>query len=130
MLFHLLRSIYDLAMDILRRHLLLTATLLVAISVIVNFARPAPIVLGNDGVDAAYVSEQADESAPENAGPKCPCPTEIEKVDCDGGMCSVILNAAERRIISTKPFSHEADRLEVWHSANSAPDPDPPRTNV
>lgn len=117
-------------MIILRRPLVIVATLLVAIAVLVNFAKPAPMVSVGDEVDAAYVSEDAETTATVNAGPKCPCPTEIENADCDEGLCSVTLNAEDRSLDSVAPFSHEALILEIWCSAALAPEPDPPRTAI
>ncbi len=129
-LFHFLCFIYDLIMIILRRPLVIATTLLIGIAVLVNFARPAPMVFVGEEFETAYVDEEAETPATENAGPKCPCPTEIENADCDEGLCSVTLNAADRSFVSSTPFSHEALILDVWHSAAFAPEPDPPRAVI
>eukprot|EP00439_Symbiodinium_sp_Y106_P089421 s1_g1957.t1 len=117
-------------MIVLRRQLVVAATFLVAIAVLVNFARPAPMGSIGDAYETAYVNEEAETPATETAGPKCPCPTEIENADCDEGLCSVTLNAADRAFVSSTPFSHEELILDVWRSAAFAPEPDPPRAVI
>jgi len=114
----------------LRRQFLNAAVLLVAFGVLVNFARPAPIVLEGDEVDAAYVVEETEKISTADAGPKCPCPTEIEKTDCDEGLCSVGLTSIVAALASNSAISPDASALESWRSAGSAPEPDPPRPNV
>ncbi len=126
-LFHFVCAPYDPAMIILRTNALAAATLLVAIAVVVNFARPAPVGFADDNVETAYATEEVEAPASNNGGPKCPCPTEIEKADCDEGLCSATLGAAKRVIASATPLSHEVLILDAWDSAIFAPDPDPPR---
>jgi hypothetical protein len=114
----------------LRRKFLTAAVLLIAFGVLVNFARSAPIVLEGDKVDVAYAAEDAKETSTADVGPKCPCPTEIEKTDCDEGLCSVGLTSIVASVASSSAFSHDAFILESWRSAGTAPEPDPPRTDV
>ena len=114
----------------LRRQSFNAAVLLIAFGVLVNFVRPAPIVLDGDDVDTAYAAEDAKETGPADAGPKCPCPTEIEKTDCDEGLCSVGLTSIIASLASASAFSHDAFILESWRSAGAAPEPDPPRTDA
>lgn len=114
----------------LRRQFFTAAVLLIAFGVLVNFARSAPIVLEGDEVDAVYAVEDANETSTVDTGPKCPCPTEIEKTDCDEGLCSVGLTSIIASLVSSSAISPDASALESWRSAGSAPEPDPPRTNV
>ncbi|MCR9240938.1 MAG: hypothetical protein NXH87_06120 [Rhodobiaceae bacterium] len=114
----------------LRRQFFTAAVLLIAFGVLVNFARSAPIVLEGDEVDAAYAAEDAKETNTADARPKCPCPTEIEKTDCDEGLCSVGLTSIIASLASSSAFSHDAFILESWRSADAAPEPDPPRSDV
>ncbi|WOF73946.1 hypothetical protein QMT40_001587 [Parvibaculaceae bacterium PLY_AMNH_Bact1] len=114
----------------LRRQFFTAAVLLTAIGVFVNFARPAPIVLEGEEVDTAYVSEEAEEISNADAGPKCPCPTEIEKTDCDEGLCSVGLTSIVASLTSGRVYLPDAFMLESGRAAGNAPDPDPPRIDV
>jgi hypothetical protein len=114
----------------LRRQFFTAAVLLIAFGVLVNFARSAPIVLEGDDVDAAYAAEEAQETGSVDAGPKCPCPTEIEKADCDVGLCSVGLTSLVTSLASSRALSPDVSVFESWRSAGFAPDPDPPRTDV
>lgn len=116
----------------LRRQALAVATFLVALAVIVNFARSAPIVLDSAAGEAAtaYVADEALENDATDAGPKCPCPTEIEKTDCDEGLCNFGLTSASASLESSSAFSHDTLGLETWRSAGLAPEPHPPRIEV
>jgi len=114
----------------IRRQSFIAAVLLIAFGVLVNFARSAPIVLEGDEIDAAYAAEDAIDTKTADAGPKCPCPTEIEKTDCDEGLCSVGLTSIIASLASSSAFSHDAFILESWRSAGTTPEPDPPRTDV
>ncbi|MCE7997970.1 MAG: hypothetical protein HEP70_03830 [Rhodobiaceae bacterium] len=114
----------------LRRHIFTVATFLVAIAVVVNFARPAPIVLEGDDVDAAYLLEEVKESGAADSDARCPCPTEIEKTDCDEGLCSFGLTSGAFNLASGSAFSHDPSVIAGWHAASTAPDPDPPRFDV
>ncbi len=117
-------------MQFVRTSLLVSLTLLVAIAVVVNFARPAPIVLVEDGDDSGYSEEQTETLLAQDPGPKCPCPTEIEKTDCDEGLCSGSLSPEFVLSKNRAPFHHDLFRIEAWRSIGFAPEPDPPRTCV
>ena len=101
---------------------------LVAIAVVVNFSRTAPFGAAGEESSDAYAALVAGEAAEEDERLKCPCPTEVEKTDCDEGLCSVGLVSrlldqhALAGLVLGGPTTTE------WWTTSAAPDPDPPRS--
>jgi len=123
---------------------------LVAATVVLNFARPAPISVADqyqpalggeieaaDSVAAAVLVEPAGPAgsdsgssspAPGETKRSCPCPTEIENMDCDEGICSVAA-IFQKQPGQIQPPSRSR---HAWFRGRGAtpgpgPDPHPPR---
>jgi len=103
---------------------------LVATAVVVNFARTAPFVLSVDGSSDAYADLGPAGIQEEDERLKCPCPTEVEKTDCDEGLCSVgLVSPSVEHQRTAGLFLHGLATAEWW-TTSTAPEPDPPRAAV
>jgi hypothetical protein len=121
---------YDLEMKIGRNFFSMFVLGLVAIAVMVNFARTAPFVLSVEGKADAYVDLSLANVEEGNQRRTCPCPTEVEKTDCDEGLCSFGLVSRQLDQLQNAGRFLHAKRLTVWRTIYTEPEPDPPRAAV
>ncbi len=117
-------------MRIQRNFISMLVLALVGTAVLVNFARTAPMVLSAEESSDAYADLDPTAVGEEEERLKCPCPTEVEKTDCDEGLCSVGLPSSSIVQYSTMGLSPHRLVTAEWLTTSAAPEPDPPRATV
>lgn len=108
---------------------------MVAIATIVNFVKAPPPSSYNQKPQE-YSSQSVDDVR-STAGDsvkdaskkrKCPCPTEIEKMDCDEGICSVVaIITGQRHKIFYTGHRNIHTKKSIDQTNKHSPDPRPPR---
>jgi len=123
-------TFYDWGMRIGRNFFGIFVLLLVGTAVVVNFARTAPFVSLADGGADTYADFAPSGLVEENERPKCPCPTEVEKTDCDEGLCSGgLLPEQTGQSLKSGPTHHTLS-FDVWRTTSAEPELAPPRAAV